>query len=84
MVNVIQSFLALLLATTFLSMGSGLLNSLLSINMLQFAAWGYLSEGLSPEDASIARGADPSPLSGLVLREIAFEFAFLLDVLDSP
>ena len=33
MLNVIRSFLALLIATTFLCMGSGLLNSLLSINM---------------------------------------------------
>ena len=33
MLNVIRSFLALLIATTFLCMGNGLLNSLLSINM---------------------------------------------------
>jgi len=33
MFNVIRSFLALLIATTFLCMGNGLLNSLLSINM---------------------------------------------------
>jgi len=33
MLNIIRSFLALLIATTFLTMGNGLLNSLLSINM---------------------------------------------------
>ncbi|MBW2611216.1 MAG: MFS transporter [Deltaproteobacteria bacterium] len=33
MLNIIKSFLALLIATTFLTMGIGLLNSLLSINM---------------------------------------------------
>ncbi len=33
MLNIIKSFLALLIATTFLTMGGGLLNSLLSINM---------------------------------------------------
>lgn len=33
MLNVIRSFLALLITTTFLTMGNGLLNSLLSINM---------------------------------------------------
>jgi MFS family permease len=33
MLNIIKSFLALLIATTFLTMGNGLLSSLLSINM---------------------------------------------------